>query len=109
MATEKQMRNGADGTAPTHDFVPSDATDWEGPVSSMKATAESAAATYSGYGHTVMSGQTAQTSDLTLGNTWVWDDGIAVAETPGEYSMPGNVEIPPGDPTPPNVTGKGGS
>lgn len=101
--TPKQERQGTDigdGTRETG------ATSWMAQVDGMRQTAESAADTYAGYGHTIFTGQSQVTTDLTLGNTWDWDDVIAVAETPGEWSQPGvHANSSPNANTPSNVTG----
>lgn len=81
--TPKQDRNGADAQPPTQNSaVPG--PDASGDISAMISKAQDAAGTYSGYGHTLFTGITASQTDLTLGNTWEWDDNLAVPEQPGE-------------------------
>lgn len=102
--TMKQDRNGSNvDNEGTRETGPSD---WQGEVSGMKGQAQSAADAYVGYGHYLLTGNTAQTGDLTLGSPWDWDDMLAISEVDGEWSQPGvQANSSPNANTPSNVIG----
>lgn len=110
---QRQQRNGDDLGVETRETGQSD---WVGTISSMADQAKAAGAyrlqqSYdmafdSPFGSGSAGGEYVNPG----GSMWDWDGGLAIAETPGEWSQPGvHANNSPNANTPPNVTGKGGS